>query len=56
MKRFLLLLSVILLATPLHAQKDLENNEVFVTVGADVPMYNGIESDVTFSGELAFRF
>jgi len=46
MKRFLLLLSVILSATPLHAQKDLENNEVFVTVGADVPMYNGIESDV----------
>lgn len=34
------------MATPLHAQKDLENNEVFVTVGADVPMYNGIESDV----------
>ena len=42
----LLILFMVLLTIPLGAQKPLENDEVIVTVGANVPMYNGIESDV----------
>ena len=46
MKRLLIILSTILSAIPLSAQKPLENDEIFATVGVNVPMYKGIESDV----------
>ena len=46
MKRLLIIVSTIILATPLCAQKPLENDEVFVTVGANVPMYKNIDGDV----------
>ena len=46
MKRLLIIVSTIILATPLCAQKPLENDEVFVTVGANVPMYKNIYDDV----------
>ena len=46
MQRLIIILSLVLLTIPLAAQKPLENDEVIVTVGANVPMYNSIESDV----------
>jgi len=46
MKRLLIILSTILSAIPLSAQKPLENDEIFATVGVNVPMYKGIESDM----------
>lgn len=49
MKRILTILAAVSIALPLCAQKqkELENNEIFMTVGADVPMHKGIEGDVT---------
>ena len=46
MKRVLVILSAILLTIPLSAQKPLENDEFFATVGVNVPMYKNMESDV----------
>ena len=46
MKRLLIILSTILSAIPLSAQKPLENEEIFATVGVNVPMYKNMESDV----------
>ena len=46
MKRLLIIVSTIILATPLCAQKPLENDEIFAAVGANVPMYKNIEGDV----------
>lgn len=46
MRRLLIILSTILSAIPLSAQKPLENDEIFATVGVNVPMYKGMESDV----------
>ena len=46
MKRLLIILSTILSAIPLSAQKPLENDEIFATVGVHVPMYKNMESDV----------
>jgi len=46
MKRLLIILSTILSAIPLSAQKPLENDEIFATVGVNVPMYKCIESDM----------
>ena len=46
MKRLLIILSTILSAIPLSAQKPLENDEIFATVGVNVPMYKNMESDV----------
>ena len=46
MKRLLIILSTILSAIPLSAQKPLENDEIFATVGVNAPMYKNMESDV----------
>ena len=46
MKRFLIILSTILFAIPLCAQKPLEDDEIIATVGVNVPMYKNMESDV----------
>ena len=46
MKRLLIILSTILSAIPLSAQKPLENDEIFATVGVNVPIYKNMESDV----------
>ena len=46
MKRLLIILSTILSAIPLSAQKPLENDEIFATVGVHAPMYKNMESDV----------
>ena len=46
MKRLLIILSTILSAIPLSAQKPLENDEIFATVGVHVPMYKNMESDM----------
>ena len=46
MKRLLIILSTILSAIPLSAQKPLENDEIIATVGVNVPMYKNMESDV----------
>ena len=46
MQRLLIILSTILSAIPLSAQKPLENDEIFATVGVHVPMYKNMESDV----------
>ena len=45
MKRLLILIWAILLTVPLSAQKALENDEIFATVGVNVPIDN-MESDV----------
>ena len=46
MKRLLIIVSAILVTIPLFAQKPLENDEIFATVGVNVPMYKKMESDV----------
>lgn len=46
MKRLIIIVSVIFATIPLCAQKSVENDAVFVTVGANVPMYKNIEGDV----------
>ena len=46
MKRLLILIWAILLTVPLSAQKALENDEIFATVGVNVPIYDNMESDV----------
>ena len=46
MKRLIIIVSVIFATIPLCAQKAVENDAVFVTVGANVPMYKNIEGDV----------
>ena len=46
MKRLLIIVSVVLMSFPLCAQKVIENDEIFATVGANVPMYKNIEGDV----------
>ena len=46
MKRLLIIVSAILVTIPLSAQKALENDEIFATVGVNVPMYKNMESDV----------
>ena len=46
MKRLLVILSTILLAIPVFAQKLLENDEIIATVGVNAPMYKNMESDV----------
>ena len=46
MKRLLILIWAILLTVPLSAQKALENDEIFATVGVNVPIYANMESDV----------
>ena len=46
MKRLLIILSTILSAIPLSAQKPLENDEIFATIGVNAPMYKNMESDV----------
>ncbi len=46
MKRLQVIFVVLLLCVPLSAQRPLENDEIFATVGVNVPMYKGIESDV----------
>ena len=46
MKRLLIIISTILSAIPLSAQKPLENDEIFATVGVHVPMYKNMESDM----------
>ena len=46
MKRLLIIVSMTIMTIPLCAQKIIENDEVFVTVGANVPMYRNIEGDV----------
>ena len=46
MKRLSLIFSALLLTIPLCAQKALENDEIFATVGVNVPMYKNMESDV----------
>ena len=46
MKRLQVIISAILVTIPLCAQKPLENDEIFAMVGANVPMYKNMESDV----------
>ena len=49
MKRFIIFMSGILVITscfPLYAQKIKENDEIFASVGVNVPMYKGVESDM----------
>ena len=46
MKRLQIIVLAIFVTIPLCAQKPLENDEVFVTVGANVPMYKNINGDV----------
>ncbi len=46
MKQLLIIVSAILVTIPLSAQKALENDEIFATVGVNVPMYKNMESDV----------
>ena len=46
MKQILVILAAILLAIPLSAQKPLENDEIFATIGVNTPMYKNMESDV----------
>lgn len=46
MKRLLILIWAILLTVSLSAQKALENDEIFATVGVNVPIYDNMESDV----------
>lgn len=50
MKRLIIILLALLFCTMSHAQKKnvpiWENNEIFATVGVNVPMYRNIESDV----------
>ena len=46
MKRLQIILLAIFVTIPLCAQKPLENDEIFATVGVNVPMYKNMESDV----------
>ena len=46
MKRFQIIVLAIFVTIPLCAQKPLENDEIFATVGVNVPMYKTIGSDV----------
>ena len=46
MKSVLMILSTILSAIPLCAQKPLESDEIIATVGVNVPMYKNMEIDV----------
>ena len=46
MKQLLILIWTILLTVPLSAQKALENDEIFATVGVNVPIYDNMEGDV----------
>ena len=46
MKRIQIIISAIFVTIPLCAQKPLENDEIFATVGVNVPMYKNMESDV----------
>ena len=46
MKRLQIIVLAIFVTIPLCAQKPLENDEIFATVGVNVPMYKTIGSDV----------
>ena len=46
MKRLQIIVLAIFVTIPLCAQKPLENDEIFATVGVNVPMYKNMESDV----------
>ena len=46
MKRLLTIVSVLMLTISLCAQKPIENDEIFATVGVNVPIYKNMESDV----------
>ena len=46
MKRLLTIVSVLMLTISLCAQKPIENEEIFATVGVNVPIYKNMESDV----------
>ena len=46
MKRLFIIVSAIFVTIPLCAQKAIEKDDIFVTVGANVPMYKNIEGDV----------
>ena len=46
MKRLQIIILAIFVTIPLCAQKPLENDEIFATVGVNVPMYKNMESDV----------
>ena len=46
MKRLQIIILAIFVTIPLCAQKPLENDEIFATVGVNVPMYKIMESDV----------
>ena len=46
MKRLKIIVLAIFVTIPLCAQKTLENDEIFATVGVNVPMYKNMESDV----------
>lgn len=46
MTRLQIIILAIFVTIPLCAQKPLENDEIFATVGVNTPMYKNIESDV----------
>ncbi len=46
MKRLQIIVLAIFVTIPLCAQKPLENDEIFATVGVNAPMYKNMESDV----------
>ena len=46
MKRLQIIVLAIFVTIPLCAQKPLENDEIFATVGVNVPMYKNMERDV----------
>ena len=46
MKRLQIIVLAIFVTIPLCAQKPLENDEIFATVGVNDPMYKNMESDV----------
>ena len=46
MKRLQIIILAIFVTIPLCAQKPLENDGIFATVGVNVPMYKNMESDV----------
>ena len=46
MKRLQIIILAVFVTVPLCAQKPLENDEIFATVGVNAPMYKNMESDV----------
>lgn len=46
MKRLPIIVAAVLMSLPLFAQKVIENDEIFATIGTNVPMYKNIEEDV----------